>query len=107
MKRIAVIGSGISGLSAGYFLSRRHEVHLFEKDARLGGHTHTVIADSSHGPVPLDTGFLVHNAQTYPLLVRLFSELGIDIIESDMSFAVSCRRTGLEYGSRGARGPPR
>jgi predicted NAD/FAD-binding protein len=104
MKRIAVIGSGISGLAAAWFLSRRHEVHLFEKSGRLGGHTHTVTVDSSCGPVALDTGFLVHNDRTYPRLVRLFEELSVDTIASDMSFAVSCAQSGLEYSSRGVRG---
>lgn len=104
MKRIAVIGSGISGLASAYFLSRRHDVHLFEKDQRLGGHTHTVVADSSLGPVALDTGFLVHNDRTYPRLVRLFEELQIETLASDMCFAVACAGTGLEYSSRGPRG---
>jgi predicted NAD/FAD-binding protein len=104
MKRIAVVGSGISGLAAAYFLSRRYEVHLFEKESRLGGHTHTVVVEGAAGPVALDTGFLVHNDRTYPRLVRLFRELDVPTRVSDMSFAVSCRRTGLEYGSRGARG---
>ena len=104
MSRIAVIGSGISGLAAAYFLSRRHDVWLFEKDVRLGGHTHTVVIDTERGPLPLDTGFLVHNDRTYPNLVRLFAELGIETHASDMCFAVSCRKTGLEYSSRGPRG---
>ena len=100
MKRIAVIGAGISGLAAAYFLSRRHRVWLFEREARLGGHTHTVQV----GNLPLDTGFLVHNDRTYPNLVRLFREIGIESQASDMCFAVRCRRSGLEYSSRGARG---
>ncbi len=104
MSHIAVIGSGISGLAAAYFLSRRHTVWLFEKDGRLGGHTHTVVVDTETGPLALDTGFLVHNDRTYPALVRLFTELGVDTHASDMCFGVSCRRTGLEYSSRGARG---
>ena len=104
MKRVAVLGSGISGLASAFFLSRRHEVHLFEKDARLGGHTHTITVDSEDGPLPLDTGFLVHNERTYPNLVRLFGALGVETRDSDMSFSVSCRRTGLEYSSRGASG---
>ena len=104
MKNIAVIGAGISGLAAAYLLSRRHRVHLFEKEARLGGHTHTVVIDGPNGTVPLDTGFLVHNDRTYPNLVRLFGELGVATRDSDMSFAVSCRRSGLEYSSRGANG---
>src|SRR6476661_3876970 len=104
MKTIAVIGAGISGLAAAYFLSRRHRVHVFEKEPRLGGHTNTVVVDEANGPVALDTGFLVHNDRTYPHLVRLFGELGVATRDSGMSFAVSCRRTGLEYSSRGANG---
>jgi predicted NAD/FAD-binding protein len=101
---IAVIGSGISGLGAAWLLSRRHRVVLFERDARLGGHTCTVDVDTPQGPLALDTGFLVHNPRTYPNLVRLFQETGVATGESDMSFSVSCRRTGFEYSSRGARG---
>ena len=104
MKNIAVIGAGISGLAAAYLLSRRHRVQLFEKEERLGGHTNTVLIATPHGRVPLDTGFLVHNDRTYPNLVRLFGELGVATRDSDMSFAVSCRGTGLEYSSRGANG---
>ena len=73
--RVAVIGSGIAGLAAAYYLSRKHEVHLFEKDGRLGGHTNTVLVDGPEGPVPVDTGFIVHNDRTYPNLVRLFAEI--------------------------------
>ena len=104
MKRIVVLGSGISGLAAAYVLSRRHEVHLLEHDTRLGGHTHTVSVESSQGRIGLDTGFLVHNDRTYPNLVRLFRELGIETIDTEMCFAVACAGTGLEYSSRGARG---
>lgn len=104
MRHVAVIGSGISGLSAAYILSRRYDVTLFEREARLGGHTHTVDVDTASGTMRLDTGFLVHNDRTYPYLVRLFSELGVTTRDSDMSFAVSCRRTGLEYSSRGPGG---
>ncbi|MEP7308864.1 MAG: FAD-dependent oxidoreductase [Acidobacteriota bacterium] len=104
MKRIAVIGSGVSGMAAAYLLSRRHHVDLFEKSRRLGGHTNTVVVSTPTGSVPLDTGFLVHNARTYPTLVRLFGELGVATRNSDMSFAVSCRQSGLEYSSRGANG---
>ncbi len=104
MKHIAVIGAGISGLAAAYLLSRRHRVDLFERETRLGGHTHTVSVDSAEGPLALDTGFLVHNDRTYPLLSRLFRELGVQTLDSDMSFAVWCDRTGLAYSSRGANG---
>ena len=104
MKHVAVVGAGISGLAAAYLISRRHRVTLFERDDRLGGHTHTVAVDDPSGPVALDTGFLVHNDRTYPNLVRLFGEIGIQTHESDMSFSVACPATGLEYSSRGLRG---
>ena len=104
MRTVAIIGAGISGLAAAYLLSRRHRVHLFEKEARLGGHTNTVHVATPAGSVPLDTGFLVHNDRTYPNLVRLFGELGVATRDSDMSFSVTCKRSGLEYSSRGANG---
>lgn len=104
MKHIGIIGGGISGLAAAYLLSRRHRVTLYERDDRLGGHTNTVLIDSEAGPLPLDTGFLVHNPATYPHLLRLFTELGVESRPSDMSFSVSCAGTGLEYSSRGLRG---
>ncbi len=104
MSRVAVIGSGISGLASAYYLSRKHEVSLFESESRLGGHTHTVTVQSSRGPLPIDTGFIVHNDRTYPNLIKLLEELGVPRVDSDMSFAVSCRKTGYEYSSRGLRG---
>jgi len=104
VSRIAVIGSGISGLASAYYLSRKYEVCLFESESRLGGHTHTVIVDSSRGPLPVDTGFIVHNDRTYPNFIKLLGELNVPRIDSDMSFAVSCRKTGYEYSSRGLRG---
>ena len=94
--RITIIGSGISGLGAAHVLSRAHEVEVFERDTRAGGHANTVV----HDGLALDTGFLVHNVQTYPLLTRLFGELGIRTHESDMSFSVSCAGCGLEYSGR-------
>jgi predicted NAD/FAD-binding protein len=102
--RIAVIGGGISGLAAAYYLSRKHQVFLFEKDTRLGGHTNTIEVDSSDGKVSVDTGFIVYNERTYPNLVKLFRELGVETQASDMSFSVSDRSTGFEYSSRGLGG---
>jgi len=102
--RIAVIGSGISGMAAAYYLSRKHEISLFEKEPRLGGHTHTVTVASNRGRLPVDTGFIVHNDRTYPNLVRLLAELGVETQPSDMSFAVTCRKSGFEYSSRGLNG---
>ncbi len=88
MRRVAVIGSGISGLSVAYGLAGRAQVTLFEAGAYFGGHTHTVdvtLDGHTHG---VDTGFLVLNERTYPRLLRLFSELGVEIAKSDMSFSV-------------------
>ena len=93
-------------MAAAYFLSRKHEVHLFERQNRLGGHTHThLIEDPASGTtIPVDTGFIVHNDRTYPNLIRLFAELGVETQPSDMSFGVSCQETGFEYSSRGLGG---
>jgi predicted NAD/FAD-binding protein len=94
--RIAIVGSGISGLGAAHLLARAHDVHVFERDWRPGGHANTVV----HDGLALDTGFLVHNTRNYPLLTRLFGELGVGTHESDMSFSVSCSGCGLEYSGR-------
>jgi uncharacterized protein len=94
--KIAIVGSGVSGLGAAYALAPAHDVHVFEREGRPGGHANTVV----HDGLALDTGFLVHNVRNYPLLTRLFSELGVATHESDMSFSVSCRGCGLEYSGR-------
>ena len=95
--KVAVIGGGVSGLGAAYVLSRRgHDVHLFEREPRLGGHVNTVV----HDGLALDTGFIVSNARNYPLLTRLFAELGVAFQRSEMSFSVSCDACGLEYAGR-------
>jgi predicted NAD/FAD-binding protein len=98
--RIAIVGGGVSGLVAAWLLSRRHEVTLFEKEPRLGGHAHTHVVEQAGRTHVLDTGFLVFNERTYPLLRRLFAELGVEAQPSEMSFGVRCRRCGLEYASR-------
>ncbi|MBA2740514.1 MAG: FAD-dependent oxidoreductase [Actinobacteria bacterium] len=94
--RIAVVGAGISGLGAAYALSRVHHVDVFEREATAGGHVNTVM----HEGTPLDTGFIVLNELNYPLLNRLFRELGVRTQESEMSFSVSCAGCGLEYSGR-------
>lgn len=103
---VAVVGSGVSGLSAAYLLQRAFDVTLYEADARPGGHAHTHdVATADGRRLRLDSGFIVHNRRTYPLLGRLFAELGIRMRPSDMSFSVRCDACGLEYaGARGARG---
>ena len=93
--KIAIIGTGIAGLGAAYALSRVHEVELFEANGHAGGHANTV----THEALELDTGFLVHNAENYPNLVRLFRELGVETQPSEMSFSMSCG-CGLEWSSR-------
>lgn len=95
--RIAVVGSGIAGLSAAWLLSRQHRVTLFEAERRLGGHTHTVDLDLDGTRFPVDTGFLVFNHRTYPELSRLFRQLGVETVASDMSFSVRLDEPGLEW----------
>jgi predicted NAD/FAD-binding protein len=102
--RVAVVGGGISGLSAAYLLSRRHRVELFERERRLGGHAHTHTVELQGREWDLDSGFLVYNHRTYPHFVRLLAELGVGGHPSDMSFSVDCRHCRLEYSTRGLNG---
>ncbi|WP_097461259.1 NAD(P)/FAD-dependent oxidoreductase [Mangrovitalea sediminis] len=96
-QRIAVVGTGISGLTAAWMLSRRHEVHIFEANDYAGGHTHTLPVER-HGRVwPVNTGFIVFNDWTYPNFIRLMQVLGVESEPSDMSFSVQSERRGLEY----------
>jgi len=105
-RRVAVIGSGVAGLTAAYVLSRHDDVTLFEADDRLGGHAHTHDVAQEDGPLlGVDTGFIVHNERTYPTLLRLFRELGVQTQDSEMSMSIRCDGCGLEYA--GARGGAR
>src|SRR5215813_2451318 len=101
-QNIAVIGSGIAGMSAAWLLSQRHDVTVYEKNARLGGHSNTAIINTSLGPTPVDTGFIVYNEVTYPNLKALFDYLGVATEASDMSFGVSLNNGQTEYSSLGA-----
>jgi len=96
--RIAIIGTGISGLAAAWLLDREHDITVFEAADRVGGHTHTVLHRAAgQRSLALDTGFIVFNRDNYPNFSRLLDILGVDSRETDMSFAVSCARCGLEY----------
>jgi predicted NAD/FAD-binding protein len=103
---VAVIGSGIAGLTAAWLLQRRYDVSLYEADDRLGGHSHTHdVPTPDAGTLPVDSGFIVHNRRTYPLLCRLFDALGVETQPTEMSMSVRCDGCGLEYaGARGLQG---
>jgi predicted NAD/FAD-binding protein len=95
--RIAVVGSGIAGLSAAWLLSKRHTVTLIEAEPRTGGHSNTVEAEVGGRTVPVDTGFIVYNTASYANLIALFEHLGVPTAPTDMSFAVSLASGGYEY----------
>lgn len=105
-RRVAVVGSGVAGLTAAWVLQRSAEVTLYEADDRLGGHAHTHdLLRRDGSTVAVDTGFIVHNERTYPTLLRLFAELDVATQPSDMSMSVRCDGCGLEYaGARGLAG---
>ena len=103
--RIAVIGSGISGLSAAYHLSKKYHVDLFEKDNHFGGHSYTydIKETSTNTKISVDLGFIVFNELTYPNLIKFFNELSVPYEKSDMSFSVSIQDSNIEYGGRGLK----
>lgn len=103
---VAVIGAGVSGLTAAYLLARQYDVTLFEAEPRLGGHAHTRdLIDPAGRRLAIDTGFIVHNTRTYPLLRRLFGELGVRTQPTEMSMSISDPASGLEFaGGRGLTG---
>jgi len=103
--KIAVVGSGISGLSAAYYLSKKHKVDLFEKESQFGGHTNTVkVIYNNEKEIAVDIGFMVFNQKTYPNLINFFSENKIEIEKSDMSFSVSVSGSDIEYCGKGIQG---
>ena len=102
--RIAVVGAGISGLGAAWLLAPTHDVRLFERDGRVGGHTHTHLVDGPRGPVAVDSGFIVCNPETYPLFAALLDALGVRSQPIDMSFSFECEACGLTYCGSGPRG---
>ena len=103
--KIAVIGSGVSGLSAAFYLSKTHTVDLFEKENKFGGHANTLkIRYDENKEVSIDIGFMVFNQKTYPNLINFFSENQIEIEKSDMSFSVSESGSDIEYCGKGIQG---
>lgn len=102
--KIAVVGSGISGLSAAWLLSKTHQVTLYESGGHFGGHANTLDVDTPHGRVSVDAGFIVYNEKNYPNLVALFDYLGVTTEESDMTFALSIDGGHYEYSGTGANG---
>ena len=99
--KIAVIGSGISGLSAAYYLSKKYQVDLFEKNDHFGGHSYTYDINENKKKIPVDLGFIVFNELTYPNLINFFKELNVPFEKSDMSFSVSVKNSTIEYGGSG------
>ena len=102
--KIAVVGSGIAGLGAAWLLSHQHEVVLFERESRLGGHTHTHQVEQGGRAYRVDTGFIVFNPGNYPLLTKLFDELGVPSQSTTMSFSVHDAGNGLEYNATDLNG---
>ena len=102
--KIAVVGSGISGLSAAYYLSKKHHIDLFEKEDHFGGHSYTIDLILNEKKISVDIGFIVFNHKTYPNLIEFFKENEVQIEKSDMSFAVSVNDTKFEYCGRGLKG---
>ena len=101
--KIAVIGSGISGLSAAYYLSKKYKVDLFEQEDYFGGHSYTYDIKNKIKTIQVDLGFIVFNELTYPNLIKFFKELNVQFEKSDMSFSVSIQDTNIEYGGRGLK----
>lgn len=101
MMKVAIVGSGVSGLTAAYLLRDLHEVTLFEAEPRFGGHAHTHLVEGQR----IDSGFIVHNERTYPILLRIFKELKIATQETEMTMSIDCDGCGLQYvGGRGVKG---
>ena len=99
---IAIIGSGISGLTCAYLLSGSHNITLFEANNYLGGHTNTIDIDLEGSSYAVDTGFIVYNEKTYPLFKKILKQLDVQTQPSNMSFSVKCERTCLLYTSDAA-----
>ena len=101
--KLAVVGSGISGLSCAYYLSKKFKVDLFEQSDHFGGHSYTFDIKDENKIIPVDLGFIVFNKQTYPNLINFYNELEVPYEKSNMSFSVSIKDQNLEYGGSGIK----
>ena len=104
MEKLAIIGTGVAGMGCAYFLHKKFDITMFEKNDYIGGHTNTVTVDEEGAPVHIDTGFMVFNQVTYPNLLRLFSELNVPTKKTSMSFSVQHTASGLEFSGTGISG---
>ena len=102
--KIAIVGSGISGMSCGWLLHRKHDVTVFEAGSYVGGHTNTVDVDLNGQSISVDTGFIVCNDRTYPNFLKLIDHLRVSRRPTEMSFSVRCDETGVEYSGSGLNG---
>ena len=104
--KVAVIGSGISGLSVSHFLSKKYKVDLFEKNNHFGGHSYTIEipSENTKQTISIDLGFIVFNKINYPNLVKFFNNLQVPYEKSDMSFSVSVKNSNIEYSGSGLNG---
>ena len=102
--KVAVIGSGISGLSAAHYLSKNFKVDLFEKNDHFGDHSHTLDINVENNIIPVDIGFIVFNFQTYPNFINFLNDNNVEIEKSIMSFSVSVKGTNIEYCGKGILG---
>ena len=96
-EKLAIVGTGIAGMASAYFLKDKYDITVFEKNDYIGGHTNTVNAKEDGKDIPIDTGFMVFNHETYPYLTKLFEKLEVPIKDTDMSFAVRHDQYGWEY----------
>lgn len=104
MKRLAIVGTGIAGMSAAYFLRNDYDITIYEKNDYVGGHTNTVFVNDGEKDCPMDTGFMVFNFKTYPYMVKLFEELNVPIKDTDMSFSVRNEKLDLEFNGSSVNG---
>ena len=102
--KIAIIGSGISGLTAAWLLHQSHEITVFEANDYVGGHTHTIDVDVDGEQLAIDTGFIVYNDWTYPNFIQMLERLGVDSLATEMSFSVRCERSRIEYNGSNLNG---